>query len=212
MHMNANDNPLFNAETVNHALPSDPREIAAAISAASICYDHHPYFHMRYGRRGSLFARSDGGYLVTLVDQPQSKVDEQVLWLAALLSGKGMPRWLMETHLDLLYEALSLAVPEKETDYRKLRHSADLLREARRAWIPQERFDELTEYFYRVTRIRWSERAGGLMGAAVCDECSGLDMAVPSLLAWMGDANRFSPQWCAAVSETISRARRMVTA
>ncbi len=204
--MKSVDNPLFNSETVDHPLPSDPREIEASLLAARRCYDLHPYFYMRYGSRGSRFARSDGGYLVTLVNLPQDEVDKQVLWLAALLAGKGMPRWLMEAHLDCLYDALSAAVPEREDAYRKLQHAANLLREARQRWIPQADFDALIVSFDSTAK-GWIKRAGGLMGAAVCDECCGLDMAVPSLMSWMGDASRFPARWCQSANETLERAR-----
>ena len=206
--MKLNSNPLFNSATVSHPLPSDQREIDAVVLSARRCYDLHPYFYMRYGGRGSSFARSDGGYLVTLVGLPQSKVDKQVLWLAALLAGKGMPRWLMEAHLDFLCQALSAAVPEKEPDYRKLQHTANLLRETRRRWISQTAFDELRVSF-DTHATDGIERAGGLIGAAVCDECCGLDQAVPSLMSWLADASRFSPRWCHAVSETLERARQI---
>lgn len=204
--MKATDNPLFNDETVNHPLPSDPREIEASLLAARRCYDFHPYFYMRYGSRGSKFTRSGGGYLATLVDLTPDKVNKQVFWLAALLAGKGMPRWLMEAHLRCLCEALSAAVPERVDAYRKLQHAADLLRESRQRWIPQADFDALIVSF-DATAQGWIQRAGGLMGAAVCDECCGLDMAVPSLMSWMGDASRFPARWCRAANETLERAR-----
>ncbi len=199
-------NEQFDCAQVDHPLPSDQREVDACLLAARRCYDFHPYFYMRYGERGSAFARTDGGYLATLVDQPQAKVDKQVFWLATFLARRGLPRWLMETHLDLLCEELSAAVPARSEAYQKLLHSADRLREARTAWISQADFDALMASF-DASSGGWIERAGGLLGAAVCDECCGLTHAVPSLLSWMDDASRFSPQWCAAVSETLDRAR-----
>ncbi len=199
-------NPLFNSETVAHPLPTDPREINAVVLAARHCYCLHPYFSMRYGSRGSTFARSDGGYLVTLVEQPQGKVDKQVFWLANLLARRGMPRWLMEAHLDCLYAALSAAVPERENAFCKLQHTANLLRAARQRWIPQSDFDELLATFDSACP-GWITNAGGLMGAAVCDEYCGLDMAVPSLMSWMADDSRFSQRWCKAANETLERAR-----
>ena len=204
--MKATDNPLFNEESVDRPLPSDPREIEASLLAARRCYDFHPYLYMRYGSRGSKFARSDGGYLVTLVHLPQVQVNKQVLWLAALLAAKGMPRWLMEANLDCLYQALSAAVPEREEAYRKLQHAANLLREARQRWIPQTDFGDLIVVFDSAAQA-WIERAGGLMGAAVCNECCGLDLAVPSLMSWMGDSSRFPARWFRAANETLVRAR-----
>jgi hypothetical protein len=203
--MNNQYNDQFDCAPVDHPLPADPREIEAVLVAARRCYDFHPYFYMRYGERGSTYARSDGGYLATLVDLPQAKVDKQVFWLAAFLAKRGLPRWLMETHLDLLCEELTAAVPERAEAYQKLRLTGERLREARSAWISPVDFDALMASF-DATSGGWIERAGGLMGAAVCDECCGLKLAVPSLISWMDDATRFSPQWCAAVRETLARA------
>jgi hypothetical protein len=203
--MTASENPTFNSEAVAHPLPTDPRETHAVVVAARRCYNLHPYFSMRYGSRGSAFARSDGGYLATLVEQPQAHVDKQVFWLAGFLAGRGMPRWLMEAHLDCLYEALSVAVPEREAAYRKLYHAANLLRAARQRWIPQAAFDELSAGFDSSSQ-GWIKSAGGLMGAAVCDERCGLDTAVPSLMSWMDD-DRFPLRWRRAANETLERAR-----
>jgi hypothetical protein len=51
--------------------------------------------------------------------------------------------------------------------------------------------------------------AGALVIAAVCDESCGYSEAVPSLTKWLCDTGRFSPQWCEAVTETLSRARSL---
>lgn len=206
--MSGKTHPLFNSETVDHPLPSDPREIEAVIVAARACYGIHPYFSMRYGGRGSAFARSDGGYLTTLLHRPQKDVDKQVFWLAGMLSGLGMPRWLMETHLETLYQALSAAVPEKEPDYAKLKHAANLLCEERCSWMHQSEFDKLILFFDSRSQ-GWIRNAGGLFGAAVCDELSGLDKAVPALMSWMLDS-RFSLKWRTAAEETLEKARGLV--
>jgi hypothetical protein len=49
-----------------------------------------------------------------------------------------------------------------------------------------------------------------LIVAAVCDQAAGIADAVASLLAWLTDAERFPPQWIAAVSRTLDQARESV--
>jgi hypothetical protein len=201
--------PLYNEAPGNHPLPSVQREIEAVLRAGRRCYDSHPYFSERYGERGEAFTRSDGGYLATLTVHPQNYVESQVTWLAGVLSSRGMPRWLMEAHLELLYEELSAAIPERAADYRKLRQAAIGLREARCRWIAQADFDTLAAAF-AANAGGGVQNAGGLLVAAVCDQCCGLAEALPSLTRWLGDADRFSSQWCAAIAETIARVRALV--
>ncbi|MFZ4535354.1 hypothetical protein [Propionivibrio sp.] len=198
-------NSLFNEESGNHPLPTDEREIAAVLCAALRCHEEHPYFSERYGERGEAFIRSDGGYLATLADHPQSYVNDQVTWLAGVLANRGMPRWPMEAHLDFLCDELNAAVPARAPDYLKLRHAAQLLREQRQARIAQADFDALVAAFESASG-GCLKGAGGLVVAAVCDECCGLPEAVPSLIGWLSDPDRFPPQWCAAVTDTLARA------
>jgi len=200
---------LYNAESGDHPLPTDSREIEAVIFATQHCYEAHPYFMERYGVRGEAFARSDGGYLATLVGNPLSYVYSQVNWLAELLSCRGMPRWLMESHLDLLCEELCKAVPARTARYRKLMRAAQLLRSARQGRITQEECNVLSADF-EIGAGSGLRNAGGLLVAAVCDEACGILGAVPSLIIWLGDSGRFSSQWCCAVNETLSRARALV--
>jgi hypothetical protein len=186
------------------------REIDAVLRAGSRGSELHPYFVERYGSRGEAFTRSDGGYLATLAEYPQSHADEQVVWLAGLLARRGMPRWLMEEHLILLCEELSAAVPERAGDYCKLRHAAQELRQARLVWISQSDFDALVGTF-AATCGDGLINSGSLLVSAVCDECCGLTEAVPTLTAWLSDAQRFSPQWRAAVAATLMHARNLAT-
>jgi hypothetical protein len=199
---------LENPEAGNHPLPVDEREIEAVLRAGRQCFVLHPYYPERYGLRGEAFTRSDGGYLLTLADHPQSYVTNQVLWLAGVLASRGMPRWLMEVHLDLLCDEASAAVPARVRQYHKLRQAARVLRDARRAKISQRRFDTLADAFAAAAGPGLAN-VGGLLVAAVCDEACGFDQAVPSLTHWLLQPGRFSAQWCVAVAETLLRARSL---
>ena len=202
----AGQHRLFNPEAGDHPLPQDAEEIAAVLQATSRCYEDYPYFFARYGTRGEAFARSDGGYLATLVVYPQSHVNEQVLWLATALASRGMPRILMEAHLDFLNEELVRRVAKHARPYEKLRFTAQLLRNERHRWIPQSEFNDLVEGF-ELNSGPGLRGCGRLVVAAVCDECCGLTESVSSLVMWLSDPKRFPSLWCESVSETLSLAR-----
>jgi hypothetical protein len=199
---------IFNTEAGTHPLPVDNREIEAVSRAGLRCYQEHPYFLERYGERGKAFTRSDGGYLATLADHPQSHVDGQVTWLARVLANRGIPRWLMEVHLDLLVEELTAAVPDRAVEYFKLHNAAQVLREERLAVISESGFHALVAAFDSASG-EGIKGAGGLLVAAVCDECCGLVEAVPSLVGWLGSPTRFSSKWCVAITGTLTQARRL---
>ena len=199
---------LYNPEAGSHPLPDDRRVIDAVLAATRRCYEAHPYFRERYGARGEAFANSDGGYLAVLTGDPQSHVDEQVVWLAGVLAARGMPRWLMEAHLDLLCDELCLAVPEESARFHKLLNAARLLRSARQSRISQHDFEALAAAFESSSGAGIGN-AGGLLVAAACDEGCGLDQAVSSLIGWLGDPGRFSAQWCSAVAATLAHDRSL---
>jgi hypothetical protein len=201
---------LYHADAGNHPLPSDPREIEAVLIAASRCCEDHPYLLRRYGARGVAYIRSDDGYLATLVDHPQPYVDNQISWLARLLANRGMPRWLLETHLEILCVELSAAVPERAGHYARLQDAAQLLRTERQACIAPTDFDQQAAAF-ELASGAGLRNAGPLLVAAVCDEYGGLSEAVPSLVSWLGDDRRFSGRWCAALAESLVRVRRLAS-
>jgi hypothetical protein len=96
-------NKLYHSESGYHALPDNPLEIEAALSAGRHSWKAYPYYDIRYSDRGERFTRSDSGYLVTLTQADLEIVEEQVNWLANILANRGMPTWLLEQHLRVLY-------------------------------------------------------------------------------------------------------------
>ncbi|MEO0035429.1 MAG: hypothetical protein RLZZ501_1452 [Pseudomonadota bacterium] len=199
-------NPLYNPAAGDTPLPTDPREIEAVLRAASKCYEANPYFSARYPERGADFARSDGGYLATLVEQPLAYVIQQVTWLGTLLACRGVPRWLLETHLLVLHRELVAALPKRAARYRRLLLAAEMLQAERRACLPQALFDALAISFMRAAGPGLGG-VGPLPVAAVCDECCGIDKAVPSLVSWLGDPGRFPARWCTALDACVAQAR-----
>ncbi|CCG40458.1 hypothetical protein PHAMO_200043 [Magnetospirillum molischianum DSM 120] len=174
--------------------------------AAARCYEANPYFMARYAERGEAFSRSDGGYMVTLTSHPLAYVIQQIKWLGVLLASRGMPRWLLESHLDLLYDELSATIPKRRVKYRKLLKAAEVLREARHDWISQPDFETLAAAF-AANSGNGLANAGEMLVSAVCDEFCGIAKAVPSLVTWLGDPGRFPAQWCTSVEDTLTCAR-----
>jgi hypothetical protein len=209
-HIRYHEANVLNPEAGNHVVTSDPREVKAARRAAQRSWADFPYYGHRYGTRGRQFSLSDSGWLATVVDLTPGAAVEQVKWLGGVLSSRGMPQWMLECHLAILHEELSAALPESAGRYSVLLLCADALRSMREAHFPPPRFQALADAFGASVGDPWNRRLrgmGGILVAAVADERSGIEYAVPSLTEWVCDAGRFPPEWIAAVKETLERAR-----
>ena len=189
-----------------HPLPADPKEIAASLRAARSCMNLFPYLGIRFGDRGDAFARTDSGYLATLVQNSQEYVFEQTQWLARVLANRGMPRWLMEVHLEILAEELNTAVPEGKLSYGKLLNASVKLRSDRQSIIPQDAFERTSTQFSEQSG-NLIENFGGLVVSAVCDASYGLTVAVPSLVDWASDKDCFSNNWRTALADLLEHSR-----
>jgi hypothetical protein len=185
------------------------REVEAALLAGEDSYRSFPYYMMRYGERGMRFTRSDSAWLVSLCQS--DAIENQVRWLGKLLSARGMPRWLLEQHLFVLASRLESRVPEQAKKYAPLRRVADLLRAERVGVMPDERVLHLGSFFEgHAQEPAWTSlRAGALLAAAVADERTGIEHAVPSLERWLRGPQRSSARWMEAVTATLSEARKM---
>ncbi len=204
----------INPEAGRHPIPTDSREVEASLRAADRCWRQFPYFESRYGERGHRFARSDGAWLATLCQYEPAQVREQVHWLGRLLAARGMPTLLLEVQLEMLFEELVAAVPDKRCEYEKLLFAAKELRALRQKYLTDERLRDLGNVFDRTAGAGLSRQfssTGRLLGAAIADEIAGNSKAVESLSTWMCNATRFTPEWIAAVNETVMEARRLAT-
>jgi hypothetical protein len=209
-HIRYHEANILNPEAGNHVVTSDPREVKAARRAAQRSWAEFPYYGHRYGTRGRQFSLSDSGWLATLVDLTPGPAVEQVKWLGGVLSSRGMPQWMLERHLAILHEELSAALPESAGRYSILLLCAGELRALREAHFTPARFQALADAFEARVGEPWKRRLrgmGGILVAAVADERSGIEHAVPSLAEWACDPGRFPPEWIAAVQETLERAR-----
>jgi hypothetical protein len=201
---------VLNPAAGAHAIPDDVREIQAALRAGERSWRRFPYYAWRYGEKGAAFTRSDSAWLVTLAHHPQAVVDKQVRWLGTLLSSRGMPQWLLQVHLEGLYEELTAIRPDKQLLYQRLQAAAGMLLELRRQHISDERFESLAAEFDARVGGEWTGRlpeTGRLLLAAVADERSGIEQAVITVEAWMTAPERFPTEWIAAVRAIIHAAR-----
>lgn len=226
-------NPL-NPFTGDVPVPEDERELTAALRAGRISHRIYPYYGWRYGDRGRLFTRSDSAWLAWLTRHDGATCREQVLWLGSVLSNRGMPRRLLETHLRVMERQLSRAVPANRVAYERLIAAADHLAALRRSAIDDELVEVLAEGFV--------ERCGGgpgtlvrgvgrLLVHAVADGRDGVRNAVPSVRDWLIDvgairrlpelrpiltederreldAPTFARRWPAAIAWIIAEAER----
>jgi hypothetical protein len=201
---------VLNPEAGSYAITADPRELRAALRAGEQTWGRFPYYELRYGERGRRFTGSDSAWIVTLAEVPPAVAEGQLRWLGEVLAARGMPRWLLETHLEALYLALVAEVPERQTGYETLRQIAETLRAERQRHLDEAAFMALAEAFQQRADPAWAAKlpeAGMLIVAAVADERAGIGQAVPSLLAWLADPARFPPAWIDAVTWTVEAAR-----
>jgi hypothetical protein len=205
---------MLNPEAGDHAVPDNATEIAAAVLAAKKCREEFPYFDERYQERGRSFGKSDAAWLASLAVLPETPLLSQVEWLGRVLGNRGMPRITLERQLELLYEELVKAVPTKIDRFEGLRAAAKKLKDERLRCIPEPVFSDLAREFDLATGGELQgrlKRTGDLIVSAVCDQSAGISEAVNSLLPWLIDAQRFSPQWIVAVTRTEGLARARVT-
>lgn len=204
----------LNPEAGGHPITDDLRELHVALCAGAESWQAFAYYEARYGARGLRFTNSDSAWLVGLCHHGAAHVHKQVGWLGRMLAARGMPRLMLEQHLELLHERLCEALPDRSGRYAVLRDAAHVLRDARREQLPQHDHDALALDFEQ--HVGSDERArlpriGELLVAAVADERDGITGAVSSLAGWLTDPARFGPSWIAAVQSTLERARAVST-
>jgi hypothetical protein len=184
--------------------------LRAALRAGERTRERFHYYQRRYGERGRRFTHSDSAWIVTLAGLDPAVAERQLRWLAGLLAARGMPRWLLEVHLELLHAELMVAAPEKTAFYDTLLRVAGIFRAERLRHLDEVTSSDLARTFDR--RVGSADahglpEAGALVVAAVADERAGQHRAVSSLVQWLADPQRFSADWVAAVSETLAAAR-----
>lgn len=206
---------MINADAGTHAVPSDPRALEASLRAGDICWQRFPYLSERYGARGHRFTRSDSAWLATLGALDQTSITGQLTWLRGVLATRGVPSVLLQTHLEILCDELTRALPADHVAHGRLRLAAGDLHDARRTHIPDAQVAELCDAFDAAVdttlRLRLPE-IPLLLASAVADEIDGSLGAVAALAGWLTDRDRFPAAWIAAVEATLSQARACAAA
>jgi hypothetical protein len=199
----------LNPDAGSYLISAHPAELAAAASATQATYVEFPYYEARYGDRGRRFSHSDSAWIITLCDKPFERARSQLLWLAAMLAARGMPRFLLERHLLMLEHALGMARPEQHARYAVLGRCAAHFAHLRHLRLDGDRFESLAARFEAAVEA-CPERVpnvGRVLVAAVLDEAARVRHARTSVEAWVCDAQRFSARWIEAVRESILHTR-----
>lgn len=128
--------PILNSSAVNpvggtYPIIQDPLLLEAVIVAGDLVYDQWPYFEARYAKRGRGFAHSDGAWLALTVDLTPARMHKQIDWLANVLSGRGIPAYLLEEHLRCEYRVVIEANPFEQPRFAPMLDAADRLRARR---------------------------------------------------------------------------------
>jgi hypothetical protein len=198
------------ARSAGWPVPSAPHEVLAAVRAGERSWRQFPYYALRYGDRGKTFTSRDSLWLAGLTGLAENELYAQIGWLGWILAARGMPRWLLERHLEVLHEELVRLAPAGSEPYAGLLRAAGRLRAERERWVGDALLEELAEGF--AVRVGSEElarlpEAGRLLAAAVADERCGSEQAVPSLKGWLADPSQFSEAWVKAVRATLQDAR-----
>src|ERR1700755_2547305 len=116
-----------NPEAGDHAVSMDPLEQSAAEAAVRASWREFPYYPRRYGERGWRFSLSDTGWIETLCSLEAKEAQSQVFWLGGLLAARGMPTYLLERHVEHLYDELVRPTHARNSRYDVLRQAATAL-------------------------------------------------------------------------------------
>jgi hypothetical protein len=194
-----------------HPVTASSAELEAVRRATEASLREAPYYLERYGERGRLFGGSDGAWLVTLCRGDAAFVEKQVLWLGRVLAARGMPRWLLQRHLELLHEELVRAVPDHGGRYHAMIDVCALLRDQQRQHLAEADCRAIAAAFETNADPAWVARLpnmGRILAGAVADEAAEIPNAVESLEGWAADPDRFPPRWIAAVRAALTNGRR----
>ena len=203
----------LNPEAGKHNIPEDTSEIQAALRAGKISWEENPYYAWRYGLRGKQYTRSDSAWIITLCDLDDDVVIDQIKWLGRILASRGMPQWLLASHLEHLVSELVKVHPEKKYNYEKLIKAKEDIHQAFEQFLPDEARLDLILDFEKQVGIEWSHRLknmGTILLSAICDEQAGIDRALSSIIPWVTDNKRFPQYWIDAVNNLIQSAKKKV--
>lgn len=170
-----------NPEAGDHPVPQDNRLAEVAGEVGRACHLAFGYLGRRYGNRGEAFARSDGVWMVTLVELPETLAHRRVDWLAGLLSARGIPSICLEYHLARLHDALFGAGALGERELARLLALSEHVGASRRAYVSDERWKAITA----VPVPSIDPQGVAILASAVIDQVSGLASCADSITEWI---------------------------
>lgn len=181
--------------------PVDPAVLAIVERSATLIWRAFPYFEWRFSVRGRAFGRSDAGFLATLVALPPSMQEAQAVWLAKLLSSRGMPSLLLEAQIELL------ARVGRRAGWAGGGAMSDLaarLRTNRRRVMSDEHLRACERHFLaRTASLKPFRRAvGALIAAEVADLRLGYVERADATLGWLLANGPADSRWGFACVET----------
>jgi hypothetical protein len=195
----------FNPEAGATPAPVDPAIFPIVERAAIVIWRAFPYFEWRFGARGRAFGRSDAGYLATLVALPPALQEQQVSWLAKLLSSRGMPSLLLEVQLDLLGRVGQRAGWAGATRMREL---GVALRARRQPVMPDEQLRRCEQHFLaRTASLPRRRSVGMLIAAEVADVRLGYVADSEATIGWLVSHGPADEHWRLACAETRALAQ-----
>ena len=200
----------INPEAGNFPIPTNPLEIKAALTAGLNCWNEFPYYEKRYGERGRRFAVSDSVWLVLLSELSEEGAIKQANWLSTLLAVRGMPTYMMEIQMQMLFDELSKSIPLNEPKYSVFLKIAESLKIQRSAHISEIHFkhsNSVFEKFYSELNLPEDaslglKNIGKLIASSIADDSNGIPDAKNSFKNWLVNKEIFPENWILSVEKT----------
>ena len=188
----------INPEAGRHAMPRSEAEVTRALRCAQSAWLRFPYLDARYGERGRRFTRSDSCWLVALYDVEELLVVKSLSWLRKVLSSRGLPTLILETHLEMIDRNIEAEDPGRARQSTGFRTVISRFRAERDAILPPTvRGSLISQYQAQFDQCSGDDVPGAaeiLVDAAI-DTAIGIEQARDQVFSWMRDRERFTETW-----------------
>jgi len=202
----------INFEAGDHAIPQNPLEVELALRVGRRAWEQYPYLQCRFGERGRRFTNSDSCWLVTLTHMPDETVTKNLTWLRTVLSARGVPTVILETHVREISQELRFEFGEHLDGHHRMDQFLSNLELERKKISGERDFSHLVEEFER----QFSSCAGfrvksaaQLITSAWIDERSGITGSLAATQDWFANSERFSREWITNVNGLVALLDRM---
>ena len=192
----------INPEAGRHAMPRSEAEVTRALRCAQRAWLRFPYLDARYGERGRRFTRSDSCWLVALYDLEAPLVAKSLFWLRKVLSSRGLPTVILETHLEMIDRDIEAEDPGRARQCKGFRTVISRFRAERDAIMPPAVRGTMTSQY----QAQFDQCLGdGIPGAAeilidaAIDTAIGIEHTQHQVFSWVRDRERFTETWVSTV-------------